>query len=348
MFKGLKSKLEDEAKRLQASVSQYGENIAQQMRTGTSDAGSDIGGQKHLYPWMTMMKTSHQHPNKELPLCMALMIPTFGTRGETRRLSGASVESNESTFSTFTMPSSSVAMQLDTINSDVESNAVNTRAQTFILQGIKVIFSRGVITDASSLETAPKEQVGSLFQKLQGRATDYKQRYRDLAKSYQELSEKMINIGTEKLNKTKADENLANLETKNKALHDLLKKLIKKRQTQASCCEEKAAIAIATSKAEMHSNLNNKDQEIEKWMNKCHSMEKKDSDANQRLQKQNDELNKLVVAMENEKADMVEKLARAKQEGVKQVKEDEEKKRKQLTVQHSEKLALRCRKRTKS
>lgn len=42
MFKGLKSKLEDEAKRLQASVSQYGENIAQQMRNNTVHNFSEI------------------------------------------------------------------------------------------------------------------------------------------------------------------------------------------------------------------------------------------------------------------------------------------------------------------
>lgn len=33
MFKGLKSKLEDEAKKLQATVTQYGENLAQQVRS---------------------------------------------------------------------------------------------------------------------------------------------------------------------------------------------------------------------------------------------------------------------------------------------------------------------------
>jgi hypothetical protein len=124
--------------------------------------------------------------------------------------------------------------------------------------------------------------------------------------------------------------------------------------SRLASCEEKAAIAIATSKgdlvgdeefkekdemgknsAEMHATLNTKDQEIEKWMNKCHTLEKRgglidlvfvgmdkvifstDSDANKRMQGEIDELNKLVVAMESEKADMVEKLARAKQEGVK-------------------------------
>lgn len=35
MFKGLKTKLEDEAKRLQQTVSHYGENIAQQVRANS-------------------------------------------------------------------------------------------------------------------------------------------------------------------------------------------------------------------------------------------------------------------------------------------------------------------------
>lgn len=34
MFKNLKSKLEDEAKRLQVTMSQYGDNIAQQVLSG--------------------------------------------------------------------------------------------------------------------------------------------------------------------------------------------------------------------------------------------------------------------------------------------------------------------------
>jgi len=34
MFKGLKSKLENEAKRIQTNVTQYGENIASQVRSG--------------------------------------------------------------------------------------------------------------------------------------------------------------------------------------------------------------------------------------------------------------------------------------------------------------------------
>lgn len=44
MFKNLKSKLEDEAKRLHVTMSHYGDNLAQQVRSGASDAGSDISG----------------------------------------------------------------------------------------------------------------------------------------------------------------------------------------------------------------------------------------------------------------------------------------------------------------
>jgi hypothetical protein len=39
-------------------------------------------------------------------------------------------------------------------------------------------------------------------------------------------------------------------------------------------CEEKSAIKIATSKAEMHSTLQQKDLELENWIGKCHGLEK--------------------------------------------------------------------------
>lgn len=55
---------------------------------------------------------------------------------------------------------------MNIISSDVESN---------------------VDDSPQNIETAPKDQLSSLFQKLQGRATDYKKKYRDLSKSYQEI-----------------------------------------------------------------------------------------------------------------------------------------------------------------
>lgn len=56
---------------------------------------------------------------------------------------------------------------MDTISSDVESNVDSVENQ--------------------NIENAPKDQLNYLFQKLQGRATDYKKKYRDLSKSYQEV-----------------------------------------------------------------------------------------------------------------------------------------------------------------
>lgn len=41
-----------------------------------------------------------------------------------------------------------------------------------------------------------------------------------------------------------------------------------------AACEEKTTIAIATSKAEMHSAIQQKDQELEGWIEKCHGLEK--------------------------------------------------------------------------
>lgn len=46
-------------------------------------------------------------------------------------------------------------------------------------------------------------------------------------------------------------------------------------QKRLALCDEKAAIAIATSKAQMHVALQQKDQEIEDWISKYHLLEKK-------------------------------------------------------------------------
>ncbi|KAI1725374.1 GRIP domain-containing protein [Ditylenchus destructor] len=414
MFKGLKSKLEDEAKRLQASVSQYGENIAQQMRNNTSDAGSDISGYtKRLFgapnntsdgesklpvpPELPQDETiislddeeesSSLAPRKESSLMHGFDEADVLAERRIRRLSDASMASDESTFSTFTLPQcSSAVLQLDTINSDVESNA-------------------GSIADSTSFENAPKEQLGSIFQKLRGRATDYKQKYREVAKAYQDLTrenEKYRTVLTttqdkalQRIDKLKREKNVlseklkdnSNWETKEKTLQQLLEKckdritankqqisslteenytLKQKLQEQdnthssesterviaewkgrvdrleeewtkrLASVEEKAAISIATSKAEMHATINNKDQELEKWINKCHGLEKKDADANQRWQSKVEELNKTILALESEKSDMLEKLSKAKQEGVK----DEEWRQKMKGYEDQMQLAI--------
>ncbi|KAI1731870.1 transcription factor pcc1 domain-containing protein [Ditylenchus destructor] len=331
-------------------------------------------------------------PRKESSLMHGLDEADVVAERRIRRLSDASMasdESNYSTFSTFTLPQcSSAVLQLDTINSDVESNA-------------------GSIADSTSFESAPKEQLGSIFQKLRGRATDYKQKYREVAKAYQDLTrenEKYRTVLTttqdkalQRIDKLKREKNVlseklkdhSNSDAKEKTLQQLLEKCkdritankqqisslteenstLKQRLEEhdnthslesterviaewkgrvdrleeewtkrLASVEEKAALSIATSKAEMHTTINNKDQEIEKWINKCHGLEKKDADANQRWQSKVEELNKTVLALESEKSDMLEKLSKAKQEGVKLVKEEEEKKREDLKNEYNEKL----------
>jgi len=99
-----------------------------------------------------------------------------------------------------------------------------------------------------------------------------------------------------------------------------------------SDCEEKATIAIATSKAEMHSALQQKDQELENWISKFHALEKKglifsfggkiiflDAEENTQLKVKLSSLEEAILTLEQEKADMVQKLSQAKQEGVKLV-----------------------------
>uniref|UniRef100_A0A915LRS2 arginine kinase n=1 Tax=Meloidogyne javanica TaxID=6303 RepID=A0A915LRS2_MELJA len=91
-------------------------------------------------------------------------------------------------------------------------------------------------------------------------------------------------------------------------------------------CEEKATIAIATSKADMHSALQQKDQELENWISKFHALEKKDTEENTQLKEKLSSLEEAILTLEQEKANMVQKLSQAKQEGVKLVKESEERK----------------------
>jgi len=78
------------------------------------------------------------------------------------------MESNESAFSTFTLPqASNPNFRLDTIASDVESSAGSVCGEVF--------------------DGASKEQLGLLCQKQQSRAKNYKQKYRELSGAYQEV-----------------------------------------------------------------------------------------------------------------------------------------------------------------
>uniref|UniRef100_A0A914MWX3 Uncharacterized protein n=1 Tax=Meloidogyne incognita TaxID=6306 RepID=A0A914MWX3_MELIC len=380
MFKGLRSKIEDEANRLKSTVSQYGENIANQVRSSASEAGSDISGRARKF------LDSAQQLDREGRASSSNAAPTEDFLEQIgneplRRLSNASLESgNESILNSQVVPNSIrlSASPLNDISSDTESNAAEN-------------------ADFDQLDEMPRDKLNAIFQRFQARAVNYRQKYKELSSIYREIeneNEKYKNLLS--VTQEKAAQRIAKLKTdrselqeklkaigsgekvdeqseKIKKLQDLLIKCkdeitsnrgritslndenehLKKENSTLSSenssnvqrvtaewkgrfdrqeeewnrriseCEEKATIAIATSKAEMHSALQQKDQELENWISKFHALEKKDAEENTQLKEKLSSLEEAILTLEQEKADMVQKLSQAKQEGVKLVKESE-------------------------
>ncbi|KAK0417286.1 hypothetical protein QR680_012920 [Steinernema hermaphroditum] len=173
MFKGLKSKLGDEAKRLQANLTQYGENLANQVRSTASDTGSDISAhtRRFFQPVVPESNTAEGDAKPELSNeliislddendvadnTMSSAVMESATEGDLlglnestprrqRHLSSDSAESTESSLNTFfgnpVVPTSFEPM--DTIASDVESTWND---------------SDSVSANSSSLAGASKEQ----------------------------------------------------------------------------------------------------------------------------------------------------------------------------------------------
>nr|CAD2181283.1 unnamed protein product [Meloidogyne enterolobii] len=381
MFKGLRSKIEDEANRLKSTVSQYGENIANQVRSTASEAGSDISGRARKFI------DSAQQLDKEGRASSSNAAPTedfldqIGNK-PLRRLSNASLESgNESLLNAQVVPNNIRLSDspLNDISSDTESNAAEN-------------------ADFDQLDEMPRDKLNAIFQRFQARAVNYRQKYKELSSIYREIeneNEKYKNLlsatqekAAQRIAKLKTDrselqeklkaigngEKVDEQSEKIKKLQDLLIKCkdeitsnrgritslndenehLKKENSSLSSenssnvqrvtaewkgrfdrqeeewnrriseCEEKATIAIATSKAEMHSALQQKDQELENWISKFHTLEKKDAEENTQLKEKLSSLEEAILTLEQEKADMVQKLSQAKQEGVKLVKESEE------------------------
>ncbi|KAK6101610.1 GRIP domain family protein [Brugia pahangi] len=184
MFKGLKSKLEDEARRLHATVSQYSENIAQQVRSGVNDIGNDAGGHAHdtrrdsslFSPSLFVDDSGNNFDTEQLneqnPNSSAMMqeIPEqyLLSESQQRHNSSGSFESESSFSNLFTaIPGMlSSGHRLNTITSDVESESVTT---------------------SSLFQNASKEQISTVLHKLQGRAANYQDKYRRLMQMYSEL-----------------------------------------------------------------------------------------------------------------------------------------------------------------
>ncbi|EJD75591.1 GRIP domain-containing protein [Loa loa] len=401
MFKGLKSKLEDEAKRLQATVSQYSENIAQQVRSSVNDVGSDTDRQARQLFSSGSVKNSFYTPNlsgdksgndfdtrqlnEQNPNSSAMMqeISEHDLSHESRQRhsSNGSFESESSFSNLFSaIPGMlSSGYRLNIITSDVESESVATSSQ---------------------FQSASKEQISTVLHKLQGRAASYKDKYRRLIQMYnelirenekyrsvlattqdkaldrigklreknRELTEKMQEMELDRKNKETKEseveegkkERIRQLTEENERLKKDIETFYDEQETsdlalrrvtaewkgRVDCLEEEwskrlsdseeaSTLAIAKVKAEMHRALEEKDGELQVTRTRCKALELNGIEA----QKQIDELKAAVDALESEKADMVEKLSEAKQQGVKAVRYEEEEKRQELRREMERKRA---------
>ncbi|CAK5073821.1 unnamed protein product [Meloidogyne enterolobii] len=344
MFKGLRSKIEDEANRLKSTVSQYGENIANQVRSTASEAGSDISGRARKFIDTAQQLDKEGRASSSNAAPAEDFLDQIGNK-PSRRLSNASLESgNESLLNAQVVPNSLrlSASPLNDISSDTESNAAEN-------------------ADFDQLDEMPRDK--NLLSATQEKAA---QRIAKLKSDRSELQEKLKAIGSgekvdeqsekikklqdllikckdeitsnrgritslndenehlKKENSSLSSENSSNVQRVTAEWKGRFDRQEEEWNRRISECEEKATIAIATSKAEMHSALQQKDQELENWISKFHTLEKKDAEENTQLKEKLSSLEEAILTLEQEKADMVQKLSQAKQEGVKLVKESEE------------------------
>ncbi|XGW16166.1 hypothetical protein V3C99_001537 [Haemonchus contortus] len=398
MFKGLKLKLEDEAKKIQASMQQYGEQLTQQVdhiRGATSDAGSEGGSSITRRFLSSVGGSSAASPSSKDLLNQSEDSLGLDSSSRQRRLSDGSTHSTESSLSVLFQSVPGLAgTTLDTAGSDSETIDE---------------YGSGVIRSAT------KDQISSVLSRLQGRASTYKDKYRDLVKKYNDVVTENNKCRTvlaqtqdkalDRIEKLKRDKkvlgeklreleesqsNLPSVEHKQHRLEEMLEKckleITKNRAKIKELTQENEklslnvqaaesesdistlvadrvanewkqridrveeewtermnkneadhAIQLATTKADMHAALEAKDKEIESWRSKCHALELQDGQANERWQKKVDELQKVIQALEVEKGDMIEKLSAAKLQGVKAVRDEEERKREELVAEFAEK-----------
>ncbi|KAJ1360960.1 hypothetical protein KIN20_020096 [Parelaphostrongylus tenuis] len=398
MFKGLKSKLEVEAKKLQASLQQSSEQFSQQfdyIRGTSSEAGSE-GGSSISRRFLNSVVGSSPAPQNRQDSPDLFVGDTLieeirddlldlDSSSRQRRLSCSSVHSTESSLSELfqSVPGLS-GTTLEIADSDVETLDEYC---------------------SGSIKAASKDQISNMLSRLQGRASHYKDKYRDLTRKYngvitennkcktllaqtqdkafarieklksekKALSDKLremeesrskspvdqklqwyeemlnrckreieegrakvkeLSIENEKLSlKVTESESMAIVDQVANEWKQRIEKVEKEWTERANKNDTDHAIQLATTKAEMHAALEEKDKEIESWRSKCRTLEIQDGQANERWQKKVDELVQVVQALEVEKADMVVKLSEAKQQGVKAVLDEEEEKREKLVAE---------------
>ncbi|VDO41775.1 unnamed protein product [Haemonchus placei] len=194
-------------------------------------------------------------------------------------------------------------------------------------------------------------QISSVLSRLQGRASTYKDKYRDLVKKYNDVvteNNKLLaqtqDKALDRIEKLKRDkkalgeklreleENQSNLPSQHR-LEEMLEKckleITKNRAKIKELTQENEKLSLNVQAAEsevstsplrsvaheLQIKIRKKPRKFTKFfLSKCHALELQDGQANERWQKKVDELQK---ALEVEKGDMIEKLSAAKLQGVK-------------------------------
>uniref|UniRef100_A0A158R3Z1 GRIP domain-containing protein n=1 Tax=Syphacia muris TaxID=451379 RepID=A0A158R3Z1_9BILA len=279
MFKGLKTKIEDEAKRLQATVSHYGENIAQQVRSSANEAGSEISGHARKFFSPPTPDDKIKNASKTDNFKTSFSESGFSLEDDmvdeghrSRHGSGNSIGSNESTLSEFfsSIPGMiSSNRRFDALSSDVEGESV---------------------AGSEIYKNASKEQISSVLHKLQGRAATYKDKYRELVKVYNELikdNEKYKNLLVSTQDKTIKRVNA--LKSDNKLLLQKLKAM------EGSLKNEASLVSNTTASSE-----NIKIRKLEELLEKCKLSINEYKQNNAQLNEENNRLKKLAEGASDE------------------------------------------------
>uniref|UniRef100_A0A0N4Z2R9 GRIP domain-containing protein n=1 Tax=Parastrongyloides trichosuri TaxID=131310 RepID=A0A0N4Z2R9_PARTI len=382
MFKGLKSKLEDEAKKISSAVSQYGENVAQQLRA--SEGGGGIlnfnkGNNENDTSKVKKNDTAVIQEYDETSLFSLSPVDEPPSNNRVRRLSDSSnISTNNEIFSF-----DNLIPQKSAILTELESNADES------------------VVGSDMFTSASKEQISSIINKLNSRSAKYKTKYKNLVNTYNELvtanakcqsvleqtqdatvkkikqlkdeklilEEKLRNVhcgampnDVAKIKKLeelleKCKENICNnkakiatLNKENEELkiklndsHEILnndkddmtrQSLRKEHAEKMKKMEEDNTLALAKVKSQFHTQLEEKDNEINSWRTK-YSQQVQDTET---LKVKNDELVKLTEVLEQEKKEMVEKLMEAKKQVFESLENDEKIKREQRELEFNERL----------
>ncbi|VDL72288.1 unnamed protein product [Nippostrongylus brasiliensis] len=365
MFKGLKSKLEDEAKKLQASVQQYSEQLSQQVehiRGASSDAGSESGSsitRRFLNTVGGSSSATNVHDSLNLSVGNALMEEV--TEGD---LLGLESSSRQRRFSLSTLFQSIPGLSGSTldpvdfddnetldewgsgvIKSASKDQTVLAQTQDKALDRIEKLkkdkkalgeklreLEESRSSEAEALQVDPRiHRYEEMLEKCKAEITRSRAKIKELSQENEKLAQSVKSAEGDSDMSTLVADRVAN-EWKQR-----IDKVEEEWTERMNKNDTDHALQLATTKADMHAALEAKDKEIESWRSKCRVLEIQDGQANERWQKKVDDLQLVVEALEAEKSDMIEKLSAAKVQGVRAVRDEEEQKREELVSEFAAK-----------